>query len=649
MHGSAAAGPVSDAHPLHRLVERERPTARVLDRAIEARSLGLVPRRLFTTTDASALDCEHAAHDIRLDPKTGETAATLELRVRANGKALSSIGFAFDEGLTVVAASADGRAAAVTDDVFTPARVGRIDLSPPLLAGESTTVRVAYAGTLACGAYPDGGGVVCSKGRDFSYFAHQSVFPYLYDPDDPSSAALDGVTRDIVLRVPAGIDVVATGQRVSDTLDADGGHVSSWTIDEPLSRTLGLYVFAGRLGLTDVPWRGVPTTLVYPAPEQAVDRHLASWSSPVLDFVERTAGAPLPFTRSLSLVRLPSDLGDPGTATFGMTLLSDSYVSVGDLMHEETWAHENSHLFWGIVVPETDANESRLMSEGMATLTELDYSFSRHFADEDRDEYLARRFVPIGLDLRQLGGALPPVQLAPGTPLPDGFRTHLYTLWAYYKTAATLDHLRATVGEDVFQRALVAYVERCRFVGCRPDALRDILERISGRDLGAFFARWVRATTRPEVRIAFTPTGNEGADVTLSKDDELPMTLELWIRLEDGGLLRRRVDLGGRSTPLRIDTPGPVRSIATNPRHDLLVDARSSIAGDLDFDGETDGLDILRCARLVGKTYTATGAVGLWNADETFDPRCDLDGDFDIDDDDLAKLSESFGSLRSAR
>lgn len=649
---TAAAGPLTtaaDAHPLHRLVERERAPQRFLDRAIEARALGLVPRPVYTKNDASALDCEHAKHDIALDPMTGETTATLELRVRAKDKALSSIGFAVDEGLAVTAVSADGLTATVQDEVYSPSRIARIDLSPALEPGQTTVVRLAYGGTLSCGAYPEGGGVVCTKGRTFSYFAHQSVFPYLYDPDSPYGATLDGLTREIVLRVPSGTDVIATGERVSDSIDEGGNRVSTWAIDKPLSRTLGMYVFAGQLGLKPIPGRTVPTTLVFPAPEQAVDQRLASWSSPVLDFVESHAGGPLPFQRSLSLVRLPSDVGDPGTATFGMTLLSESYARAGDLMHEETWAHENAHLFWGIVVPETDSLESRMMSEGMATLAEIDYTFARHFIGEDRDLYLARRFIPIGLDLRSIGKSLPAIQLAPGQPMPDDFRTQLYTLWAYYKTSATLDHLRVTLGDAVFDRALPAYVKRCSFVGCGPDDFREVLEQVSGKDLSSFFSRWVSGNSRPLVSFAFEPTGDSGAEVELTKSDDEPMTLELWLRLEDGSLLKRRADLRGRTTRVRFDTPGRVRSVAASPRHDVLVDAQSALEGDLDFDGETDGLDLLRCARLVGKKYETSGAVGLWNIEETFDPRCDLDGDLDIDDDDIDRLSATFGTLRSDR
>jgi hypothetical protein len=654
--GSNPAQPSIDDHPLRTLVESERGILRRFEGTIQRAQAGRLfkssqPKPVFfTRSEAGALDTQHAKHDIKLDPNTGAVVATMELRIKANGKALGSLGFVMDEGLATSSVTVTGgRAASFSDEIYAPSRVTSVAFEPALQPGEEATFTIAYAGTLACGAYPEGQGVVCTKGKSFSYFAHQSIFPYLYDPQSPYATGLDSLTRDIVLRVPEGTDVVATGEFVSDSLDGQGNRVSTWSIDKPLSRSLGMYVFAGKLGLKTVPGRTVPTTLVFPAPEQEVDGRLSSWSSPVLDFVEKSVATPLPFDKSMSLVRLPSDVGDPGTATFGMTLLSETYARTGDLMHEETWAHENSHLFWGIVVPELDTYESRLMSEGMATLTEIDYSFARHFSAEDRDLYLARRFVPVGLDIRMFGKNLPAVHLAPGEPLPDEFRTQLYTLWAYYKTSATLDHLRVTVGDDVFEKGIIEYVKRCSFVGCSPDMLKTVLSEVSGKDLGPFFSRWVTGTQRPQVVVAFAPTGDNGADVELTKGDDKPMTLELWVRLEDGKLVKKRVDLGARETRVHLDTPGAVRSVATSPRHDILVDSISAHDGDLDFDGESDGLDIIKCTRLVGKKYESAGAVGLWNVSETFDPRCDLDGDFDIDEDDIEAITSHFGSLRSGQ
>lgn len=632
---------------LHDFVEKERGAIVHLPKRIGDALGGTgrpgVPRPPTFRDEPMTLDCEHAKHDITLDPATGATSATLELRVRANGGALNSIGLVFDEGLAIDEVTATDRATDFTDVVYAPLRVARIGLSPALAPGTSTVVRVTYSGSLSCSASPETNTIVCAKGRDFSYFAHQSIFPYVFDPEAPYPSAFDGLTREIVLRVPMDVDVVATGESKSQVVEG-GRKVSTWTIDKPLSRIVQLYAFAGRLGFKPVHGRTVPTTLVFPAPETAHDVRLAEWSRPALDFIERASGDRLPFDRSLTLVRLPRSLNDPGTATFGMTLLSDWYATAGDLLYEETWAHENAHLVWGVIVPEAYVAESRLMSEGMATLTELDYSFERHFAGESRDLYLARRLHPMGLDLRA-ASPLPPVQLAPNSPPPDDFRTDAYTLWAYYKTAATLDHLRVTVGEDPFARAIASYVERCRYVGCRPSVLREVLEEETGKDLRPFFERWLTGSERPQVLVGFTPTPS-GADVELTKPDDRPMTLELWLTLATGEVLKQRVDLGPRVSRVHVGAPSSVLRVAASPRHDVLVDVRSAVEGDLDFDGETDGFDILRCALQLGRRYESKGATGLWNLFETFDPRCDLDGNFVIDDADLTKLAESFGKLR---
>lgn len=636
-HASAKAPPDSELvrrELLERLVERERPSHLV--------PVPLLGPPAAPSRTPSVLDCVSATYDITLAPSTGVTDAKLELTVRAVGKALPAINVAFDRGLQAGKVTATDHAATVDDAVYDATRVVRIGLDPPLAAGDETMITMPYAGTVAC-ATGKSTAVACSTGTSFSFFASQSIFPFIFDPDVPADSTFDGLTRRIVLRVPAESDVVVTGQKVSETIN-QGQKVSTWSIDKSLSRTTGVYALVGKLGQKVVDGRSPTATFVFPPPEQEIDRDLTLWSETALDFVEKTSGRALPFDRGLSLVRLPKSYGDPGTATFGMTLLSDSYSRMGPILYEETWAHENAHLFWGIVVPETNAKESRLMTEGMATLTELEYTYARHFSDRDHDAYLARRFVPIMLDVRA-HAEVPPIQVGPEAELTDDFRGPTYMLWAYYQTAATLDHLRVTLGDDVFTDVIADYRDQCSYVGCSPDALRDLATKRSGKDMAPFFARWITARERPRVALGFTPAG-DGADVELTQDDDRPLTLELWIELEDGSREKRRVDFVGRTAKTHLEVPGGVRSISASPRHDALVDVRSSVEGDLDFDGETDGFDILRCAQHDSETYTSRGATGLWNVDEPFDPRCDLDGNGVIDDADFGALTAQFGKLR---
>jgi hypothetical protein len=228
---------------------------------------------------------------------------------------------------------------------------------------------------------------------------------------------------------------------------------------------------------------------------------------------------------------------------------------------------------------------------------------------------------------------------------PDKLGTQLYTLWAYYKTAAVLDHLRVTMGEQAFDAGLTAYVKQCGYVGCSPNDFRRVMEQTSGRDLAPFFKRWVWSDSRPRVTVSFEPTA-DGAKVQLEKSDDDRMSVQLWVRFDDGRIEKRHIDLDGRVTARRLEVGPGVRGVALSPRHDLLVEAVSAIAGDIDFDGETDGFDILRCARLVGEEYKPS-ATGLWATATKFDPRCDVNGNLRIDDDDLKRLGDAFGKTRA--
>ena len=53
-----------------------------------------------------------------------------------------------------------------------------------------------------------------------------------------------------------------------------------------------------------------------------------------------------------------------------------------------------TQLYTPPVHPEASSAESRMLSEGLATLSEIDYTWAHHYASMDRDTYLARRFVP---------------------------------------------------------------------------------------------------------------------------------------------------------------------------------------------------------------------------------------------------------------
>jgi aminopeptidase N len=76
-----------------------------------------------------------------------------------------------------------------------------------------------------------------------------------------------------------------------------------------------------------------------------------------------------------------------------------------------------------------------------------------------------------------------------------------YRAIVYDKGAYVLHMLRALVGDEPFRAAQTDFQARYRFTKAGTDEFRAALEKASGRDLGAYFAEWVRGTSVAELRL----------------------------------------------------------------------------------------------------------------------------------------------------
>jgi aminopeptidase N len=87
----------------------------------------------------------------------------------------------------------------------------------------------------------------------------------------------------------------------------------------------------------------------------------------------------------------------------------------------------------------------------------------------------------------------------------------LFDIHLYEKGAWVLWMLRNVVGDDVFKRAIQAYVARHREgLVTTPDLLRAF-EDVSGKTLGWFFDEWVYGAGHPEFEVSYTWDEDAGA------------------------------------------------------------------------------------------------------------------------------------------
>jgi hypothetical protein len=601
---------------------------------------------------AAAADYLHLAHDLDVDPATGAVAATVTLTALSGPEPLASVPLLLDQGLAVTGASSPGRTVTVLEAQRAPWRYVSLAIEPPVPAGAQAQITLSYAGALLCQPYQSSETTTetfCHVGDPggLARLAQGSPFPLWLDGG--GLQLNDNVTQEIALRTPSGVPVLVTAELVAD-VDDGVVRATQWVV--PQRTHVGLLEAYLGFAVTTVPGlRGHEVRIHHPRADATWLAELLDWTPPVLDFLEARIGAPLPID-PLHLVRVPPGMGVAfATQLIGALKIPDELFALGPVKAEEALFHEIAHQWWALAVSPTDATLQAVLTEGVTTLTMHEYTGERHHAAEDRDLYLARRNRESELLIRYVTdpATFPPIVVAQAEQAPWEAGSALIDkmLWGYYKPAATLEYLRVTIGEEVFRKALSTFTQKWAFADCTIDDFKAHVEIESRRDLTDFFAQWFTASTYPALRVGFERAGSDDELVVqLAQNGEGRVPVELWLELEDGTRKRRSVMLAGATGEIALATPGPVRAVRPNPRQDAILWSRSAVEGDMSFDGEVDGLDLLDCAWRHGKRVEITGEPGepFGGLDVDFEPRCDADGDGVLGDADVDAVAARFGT-----
>jgi len=597
----------------------------------------------------AAFDYLSVDQEVTLDPDTGAASADVSISVRSLSPSGTAFYLLIDEGLAFTGAQAAGYTVTVSETSWPPFNYATVNVSPAVPAGEEVTFTFSYSGTLQCNPYGARGGTFCGVGAPLNHFLMGSVFPYMMDALDPYG--IDVMIRSLALHTPSGTDALVSADFVSD---ADDGttRTTVWQADE-FSSSMYFIAITGDFTQAEVPGSTPPFFVAHLTGSTEWVNDMVGWMQSIVPFLDDQAGMSFPFSQ-VNVVKLPWIEGFPGTATHSMVYLSEVYGMRSAEEFEGTLAHETAHLWWGVLVNPVD--NSQWLIEGPAVFSEYDYTAAIHYSHLDRDEYLAGRYHWNALLLRYLTDweTLPQLVLPEGEDMPATVNEQV--TWAYFKSSATLDYLRVIIGEEVFATGLKAYAAGCLLTACDTQDFRAAMETASGEDLEKFFDQWVYATNYPVVVLGFTQeyqsgTGAWQTGVTLEQPyidrqvEYLPLVLQ--IRLEDGSVQSRSVVLDKPVDTYTIQLPAVAVSIHPNPRQDSVVWSRSATSGDVNFDMEVDGRDLIRCAYREGLVPVTSANPSIHDVEMDFDPRCDFNDDEIIDDTDINVIINTFGTLRT--
>ncbi|MEI2428812.1 M1 family metallopeptidase [Lysobacter yananisis] len=342
----------------------------------------------------------------------------------------------------------------------------RVRLPQPGKSGERHEIDVVYRGAPRYGLefHPE-------RGEVYTIF---STSQWLVCIDAPSERA----SLDLTLTVPSGLKAVGNGRLVSKS--ALGGRRDSyrWRQDQPMPS----YVYgfaAGRYNEAGGTGENGELRFLSAELEGPQLRKLFGDSADMLRFFGRRAGIRYRGTYSQVLVAKTV-----GQELDGFALLSEAY---GREVLEKPEAqgliaHELAHQWWGNMVTNRDWGQFWL-NEGFANFMAAAYLEHRfgEAAYRERVDSWKRRVDK----LRESGKDHALVYANWNKPTADDRAV------VYQKGAYVLHLLREELGERAFWRGVRTYTRAYYGHSVTSADLRQVMERASGRDLSAFFARWV--------------------------------------------------------------------------------------------------------------------------------------------------------------
>ena len=418
------------------------------------------------------LDVLHYGLDLDWRRAQRELRGTATLQVRVT-QATDRIRLDLHGALDVGSVRVDGTPVAAT-------HTGKnlvVPLPSNVLADSRHVVVIEYAGrptpVRAPTTRPDMHRVGMFVTRDGQLWTMQQPFgAFTWYPvnDHPSDKAL----YDITVEVPPGWRGIANG--TGRRLAPHGGRpVTRWHLDDPAASYLVTLAVGPYLHRRARGPRGLPVHYYVPR------KDARTWLRPLrtmprdLRWLERKLGR-YPFDTAGAVV-VPGDsaMETQSLVTFGRREYRSRDV-------RQTMVHELVHQWYGDTVTPDDWT-GLWLNEGMATYVEARWA-ARFRGDRWRD--WARSFRSVNASFRPFDG--PPAAYDPG---------RFGEICVYYCTAAMLDRLRTMLGARAFNRLvrrwpqthLNATADRATYVAW--------VEAQTGRELSAFFDRWLLAKKWP--------------------------------------------------------------------------------------------------------------------------------------------------------
>jgi aminopeptidase N len=431
-------------------------------------------------------DLTHVQLRMRFDLHNQWVSGSTTFLIRSLRPGLDELLLDLVDTLRVTAVTRDGR----------PVRYAHADrqlslfLSPPLALAETTRVTVAYEG------YPPFDGFM---GLSFDHHhdpqnGYPVPQPLISTMSETNSApawwpckdvTYDKFTCETFFSVPDSLYAVSNGTLVEVIPEADGFHTFHWSEANPIATYLVSLAATNYVSWSDQ-YVSLDSSRVMP---------VAYFAYPESESKARAAWARTPqmistFARLFGEYPFLDEKYAMAEYNWGGAMENQTATSYGEYFlqydvpsNEWTVAHELAHQWWGDQVT-IGSWDDIWLNEGFASYCEA------LWLEHDGGFPAYQAHMQIFYQDSFNGPIVPPV--------------YYFSPETYFKGAWVLHMLRWVVGDDLFFRGLRQYRQTFTDRPASTVGFRQVMERVSGRDLVHFFQSWVYGTGMPFYEVGWT-------------------------------------------------------------------------------------------------------------------------------------------------
>jgi aminopeptidase N len=301
-------------------------------------------------------------------------------------------------------------------------------------------------------------------------------------------------TTEITCHVPAGMIALSNGRLVSEEKDPAGLTAFHWSQEKPHANYL-VSLVAGYYKKVEDKYKDVPLAFYVPPSDINEAPNSFRDTRDIMEFYENEIGLPFPWAKYYQV--LVQDFMEGGMENTSITTLTERTLfteATENLRSSQGLvAHEMAHQWFGDLVTCKDWSHIWL-NEGFATF--YAHLYDGHKNGNDSMLYglysSARSIFAVSNDVRPI--------VTREFASPDDIFGYL----AYDKGSFILRMLRSQLGDELYRKCILTYLEQHKFGNVVTEDLARVVEELSGRSYDQFFDQWVYHAHYPEIDAGYS-------------------------------------------------------------------------------------------------------------------------------------------------